>query len=68
MKSTELTPLKHTVQIRKQIQVDTARYFGLWRSRSMAPYIEGVGLVDDSLEEKVDCLVNLSRLVSVSVM
>lgn len=34
----------------------------------MAPYIEGVGLVDDSLEEKVDCLVNLSRLVSVSVM
>ena len=42
-------------------------YFGLWRSRSMFPYREGVGLVDDSLEEKVEGL-NLSMVVSVSVM
>ena len=33
----------------------------------MFPYREGVGLVDDSLEEKVEGL-NLSKLVSVSVM
>ena len=34
----------------------------------MAPYIDCVGLEDDSLEEKVDCLANISRVVSVSVM
>ena len=32
----------------------------------MAPYREGVGLQDDSLEERVSLLLNLSTLVLVS--